>query len=170
MSSRYKKLFSSRPPFIHSFYFSIFLNVVELKLKYLFYLLICLREKLMLVDKFIYFWNVFLTRYYGHIWMKNKNSKLKILAKARNNHQQKCEYTYLTSLHFDFIVVILQLMYKCLFNLIVSRSFVDLVTLTSHRRHELETRIHDFEAKCDRAINDLKNMKMKVVSLYNSSE
>ncbi|XP_062529282.1 uncharacterized protein LOC110384726 isoform X2 [Bombyx mori] len=40
-------------------------------------------------------------------------------------------------------------------------SYVDLATLTMHRRNELEGRINMFLEKCDHAINDIKKMKTK---------
>lgn len=46
--------------------------------------------------------------------------------------------------------------------LIYFRSSVDLANLTQHRRHELENRTQIFEEKCDRAINDIKDLKLKV--------
>ncbi|KOB66092.1 Retrovirus-related Pol polyprotein, partial [Operophtera brumata] len=51
----------------------------------------------------------------------------------------------------------------CLF-LVITRnkmSFVDLATLTMHRRHELESRTHIFNEKCERAIDGIKKLKMK---------
>ncbi|KAJ8730259.1 hypothetical protein PYW07_017297 [Mythimna separata] len=40
-------------------------------------------------------------------------------------------------------------------------SFVDLATLTMHRRNELEARLNIFWGKCDRAVDDIKKLKMK---------
>lgn len=42
------------------------------------------------------------------------------------------------------------------------RSFVDLATLTLHRRNELEARLNIFHEKCDRAVEDVKKLKLKV--------
>ncbi|CAD0199280.1 unnamed protein product [Chrysodeixis includens] len=41
------------------------------------------------------------------------------------------------------------------------RSFVDLATLTMHRRNELEARIKIFSEKCDRAVDDINKLKSK---------
>ncbi|XP_047024502.1 uncharacterized protein LOC124633352 isoform X3 [Helicoverpa zea] len=40
-------------------------------------------------------------------------------------------------------------------------SFVDLATLTMHRRNELEARLNIFHEKCDRAVEDIKKLKTK---------
>ncbi|XP_035432941.2 uncharacterized protein LOC118264519 [Spodoptera frugiperda] len=40
-------------------------------------------------------------------------------------------------------------------------SFVDLATLTMHRRQEMEARTQIFHEKCDRAVEDIKRLKMK---------
>ncbi|XP_075973283.1 tudor domain-containing 6-like isoform X2 [Anticarsia gemmatalis] len=40
-------------------------------------------------------------------------------------------------------------------------SFVDLATLTMHRRNELEARLNIFNEKCDRAVDDIKKLKTK---------
>lgn len=43
-------------------------------------------------------------------------------------------------------------------------SFVDLAKLTTHRRAEMEGRINTFNEKCDRAITDIKKLKMQAHS------
>ncbi|XP_030025003.2 uncharacterized protein LOC115443658 isoform X1 [Manduca sexta] len=40
-------------------------------------------------------------------------------------------------------------------------SFIDLATLTTHRRNELECRIKQFSEKCDHAINEIEKLKAK---------
>lgn len=52
-------------------------------------------------------------------------------------------------------------------SILYSRSFVDLATLTLHRRNELEARINVFLGKCDHAITDIQKLKdqVKLLSL-----
>ncbi|CAH0719527.1 unnamed protein product, partial [Brenthis ino] len=47
-------------------------------------------------------------------------------------------------------------------------SFVDLATLTMHRRHEMEARINSFLEKCDHAIRDLKKLKLQAKSFVHN--
>ncbi|KAL0841028.1 hypothetical protein ABMA28_014796 [Loxostege sticticalis] len=44
-------------------------------------------------------------------------------------------------------------------------SFVDLATLTLHRRNEVEARINVFLSKCDHAVNDIQKLKVQAQSL-----
>ncbi|XP_063618656.1 uncharacterized protein LOC134791539 [Cydia splendana] len=47
------------------------------------------------------------------------------------------------------------------------RSFVDLATLTLHRRHEMEGRISVLAGKCDQAINNIRKLKAQSRTLVN---
>ncbi|XP_063361796.1 uncharacterized protein LOC134650792 [Cydia amplana] len=47
------------------------------------------------------------------------------------------------------------------------RSFVDLATLTLHRRHEMEGRISVLAGKCDQAINNIRKLKAQTRTFVN---